>query len=111
MEKFITHTGVAAPLPRSNVNTDDIVPARFLKTVNRTGFADALFANCAPLQLARLLGQLEPVAFAAGQELYPHGAKADALYLIDAGDVELITESGRRLELRTHAAAKKPRPT
>lgn len=45
MEKFVTHTGVAAPLPRSNVNTDDIVPARFLKTVNRTGFADALFAN------------------------------------------------------------------
>jgi 3-isopropylmalate/(R)-2-methylmalate dehydratase small subunit len=45
MEKFVTHTGVAAPLPRSNVNTDDIVPARFLKTVRRTGFADALFGN------------------------------------------------------------------
>ncbi|SCE78163.1 3-isopropylmalate dehydratase small subunit [Micromonospora mirobrigensis] len=45
MEKFVTHTGVAAPLPRSNVNTDDIVPARFLKTIRRTGFADALFAN------------------------------------------------------------------
>ncbi|WCN79535.1 3-isopropylmalate dehydratase small subunit [Micromonospora sp. LH3U1] len=45
MENFITHTGVAAPLPRSNVNTDDIVPARFLKTVRRSGFADALFAN------------------------------------------------------------------
>ncbi|GAA2709834.1 3-isopropylmalate dehydratase small subunit [Micromonospora olivasterospora] len=45
MEKFITHLGVAAPLARSNVNTDDIVPARFLKTIRRTGFADALFAN------------------------------------------------------------------
>jgi 3-isopropylmalate/(R)-2-methylmalate dehydratase small subunit len=45
MEKFIIHTGVAAPLTRSNVNTDDIVPARFLKTIRRTGFADALFAN------------------------------------------------------------------
>jgi len=45
MEKFVTYTGVAVPLPRSNVNTDDIVPARFLKTVRRTGFADALFAN------------------------------------------------------------------
>ena len=61
---------------------------------------DALFANCAPLQLARLLGQLEPVAFAAGQELYARGAKAAALYLVDAGDVELLTESGRRMELR-----------
>ncbi|MGN9810957.1 3-isopropylmalate dehydratase small subunit [Micromonospora sp. BQ11] len=45
MEKFVTHRGVAVPLPRSNVNTDDIVPARFLKTIRRTGFADALFAN------------------------------------------------------------------
>ncbi|MFG1954925.1 3-isopropylmalate dehydratase small subunit [Micromonospora sp. NPDC048830] len=45
MEKFVTHLGVAAPLARSNVNTDDIVPARFLKTIRRTGFADALFAN------------------------------------------------------------------
>lgn len=45
MEKFVTHTGVAVPVPRSNVNTDDIVPARFLKTIRRTGFADALFAN------------------------------------------------------------------
>ena len=61
---------------------------------------DALFAGCAPLQLARLLGKLEPVAFAAGQELYARGAKADALYLLDGGDVELVTESGRRMELR-----------
>jgi len=45
MERFVTHVGVAAPLARSNVNTDDIVPARFLKTIRRTGFADALFGN------------------------------------------------------------------
>ena len=57
---------------------------------------DALFANCAPLQLARVLGKLEPVTFAAGQDLYSRGAKADALYLLDGGDVERITESGRR---------------
>jgi CRP-like cAMP-binding protein len=62
---------------------------------------DALFANCVPLQLARLLGQLRPVTFAAGQELYARGAKADALYLLDSGDVEFVTESGRRVELRT----------
>ena len=60
---------------------------------------DVLFANCAPLQLARVLGKLEPVAFAAGQDLYARGAKADALYLLDAGDVELVSESGRRVEL------------
>ncbi|MFJ6569599.1 3-isopropylmalate dehydratase small subunit [Streptomyces sp. NPDC091292] len=45
MEKFITHQGTAVPMMRSNVNTDDIVPARFLKSIRRTGFADHLFAN------------------------------------------------------------------
>jgi 3-isopropylmalate/(R)-2-methylmalate dehydratase small subunit len=45
MEPFTTLTGRVAPLDRKNVNTDEIIPARFLKTVRRTGFADALFAN------------------------------------------------------------------
>ncbi|MDR6865949.1 3-isopropylmalate/(R)-2-methylmalate dehydratase small subunit [Microbacterium resistens] len=43
MEKFVTHTGVAAPLTRSNVDTDQIIPAVFLKRVTKTGFEDALF--------------------------------------------------------------------
>ena len=45
MEPFTTLTGLVAPLDRVNVNTDEITPARFLKTIRRTGFADALFAN------------------------------------------------------------------
>ncbi|MEU5660845.1 3-isopropylmalate dehydratase small subunit [Streptomyces sp. NPDC047737] len=45
MEKFITHEGIAVAMMRSNVNTDDIIPARFLKSISRTGFADHLFAN------------------------------------------------------------------
>lgn len=45
MEAFSTHVGLAAPLARANVNTDDIIPARFLKTVRRTGFAEGLFGN------------------------------------------------------------------
>lgn len=45
MEKFATHTGVAAPLKRSAVDTDQIIPAVFLKRVTKTGFDDALFAN------------------------------------------------------------------
>lgn len=60
---------------------------------------DALFAHCAPLQLARLLGQLEPVTFAAGQVLYERGARAEALYLLEDGEVELCTESGRQAAL------------
>ncbi len=45
MEPFTTHTGLVLPLDRVNVNTDEITPARFLKTIRRTGFAQALFAN------------------------------------------------------------------
>ncbi len=45
MEKFVTHTGVAAPLKRSAVDTDQIIPAVYLKRVTKTGFEDALFAN------------------------------------------------------------------
>jgi 3-isopropylmalate/(R)-2-methylmalate dehydratase small subunit len=45
MEKFTTHTGVAAPLQRSAVDTDQIIPAVYLKRVTKTGFEDALFAN------------------------------------------------------------------
>ena len=44
MEKFISFTGVAAPLRRSNVDTDQIVPAEYLKRVTRTGFEDGCFA-------------------------------------------------------------------
>jgi 3-isopropylmalate/(R)-2-methylmalate dehydratase small subunit len=43
MQKFTTVTGVAAPLKRSNVDTDQIIPAQFLKRVTKTGFEDALF--------------------------------------------------------------------
>ncbi|GAB3599563.1 3-isopropylmalate dehydratase small subunit [Microbacterium tumbae] len=43
MEKFTTHTGIAAPMKRSNVDTDQIIPAVFLKRVTKTGFDDALF--------------------------------------------------------------------
>jgi 3-isopropylmalate/(R)-2-methylmalate dehydratase small subunit len=44
MDKFISHTGTAAPLRRSNVDTDQIIPAVYLKRVTRTGFEDGLFA-------------------------------------------------------------------
>lgn len=44
MEKFITHTGTGVPLRRSNVDTDQIIPALWLKLVTRTGYEDGLFA-------------------------------------------------------------------
>ncbi|WP_421841072.1 3-isopropylmalate dehydratase small subunit [Mycobacterium sp.] len=45
MEAFNTHTGIGVPLRRSNVDTDQIIPAVFLKRVSRTGFEDGLFAT------------------------------------------------------------------
>ncbi|PCN47451.1 3-isopropylmalate dehydratase small subunit [Curtobacterium sp. 'Ferrero'] len=45
MDKITTVTGVAAPLKRSNVDTDQIIPAVYLKRVTKTGFEDALFAG------------------------------------------------------------------
>lgn len=44
MEPFVTHTGRAVSLRRANVDTDQIIPAEYLKRVTRTGFADGLFA-------------------------------------------------------------------
>ncbi len=44
MDKFTTHTGIGVPLRRSNVDTDQIIPAVYLKRVARTGFEDGLFA-------------------------------------------------------------------
>ena len=44
MDAFTTHTGLAAPLRRSNVDTDQIIPAVYLKRVSRHGFEDGLFA-------------------------------------------------------------------
>ena len=44
MQPFTTHTGTAAPLRRSAVDTDQIIPAEYLKRVTRTGFEDGLFA-------------------------------------------------------------------
>jgi 3-isopropylmalate/(R)-2-methylmalate dehydratase small subunit len=44
MEKFSSHTGIGVPLRRSNVDTDQIIPAVYLKRVTRTGFEDGLFS-------------------------------------------------------------------
>ena len=44
MDAFTIHTGTALPLRRSNVDTDQIIPAEYLKRVTRTGFEDGLFA-------------------------------------------------------------------
>jgi len=44
MDAFTTHTGIAVPLRRSNIDTDQIIPSEYLKRVTRSGFEDGLFA-------------------------------------------------------------------
>jgi len=62
MDKFTTFTGLAVPLKRSNVDTDQIIPAVFLKRITKTGFEDALFASW----------RNDP-EFVLNQEVYQHG--------------------------------------
>ncbi|AZZ81603.1 3-isopropylmalate dehydratase small subunit [Gordonia alkanivorans] len=45
MQPFTEHTGIGVPLRRSNVDTDQIIPAEYLKRLTRTGFEDGLFAG------------------------------------------------------------------
>ncbi|MGP5220492.1 3-isopropylmalate dehydratase small subunit [Arthrobacter rhombi] len=45
MEKITTHTGIGVPLRQSDIDTDQIIPAVYLKRITRTGFDDALFAR------------------------------------------------------------------
>jgi len=63
MDKFSTHTGIGVPLRRSNVDTDQIIPAVYLKRVTRTGFEDGLFAAW----------RNDP-AFILNQEAYKNGS-------------------------------------
>ena len=63
MEKFSTHTGIGTPLRMSNVDTDQIIPAVYLKRVTRTGFEDGLFASW----------RTDP-SFVLNTEPYSHGS-------------------------------------
>ncbi|AQQ15124.1 3-isopropylmalate dehydratase small subunit [Corynebacterium glaucum] len=67
MEKFTTHTGVGVPLTRTNVDTDQIIPARYLKRVSRTGFEDGLFSNWRETEPGFVLNQ---EAFKNGSVLF-----------------------------------------
>ena len=71
MEALTTLTGLVVPLDRTNVNTDEITPARFLKTIKRTGFGPVLFANWRYLDPA---GQKLNTDFVLNQPRYQGGS-------------------------------------
>ncbi|MDR2348514.1 MAG: 3-isopropylmalate dehydratase small subunit [Bifidobacteriaceae bacterium] len=63
MDKFTVHTGVGVPLRRSNVDTDQIIPAVYLKRITKTGFEDALFS-----------AWRSEAGFVLNQAAYKHGS-------------------------------------
>jgi len=69
MDAFTTLTGIAAPLPLDNVDTDKIIPARFLKTIKRTGLGVHLFDTLRYTQ-----GGTERPDFVLNQEPYRHAS-------------------------------------
>jgi len=74
MEKFETLTGIVAPLDRSNVDTDAIIPKQFLKSIKRTGFGPNLFDEW------RYLDRGEPGMENSGRPLNPDFVLNDARY-------------------------------
>ena len=67
MESFKTHTGIAAPLDRVNVDTDAIIPKQFLKKIDKKGFGKHLFHE---LRFLDYEGTQENLDFVLNQELY-----------------------------------------
>ena len=66
MESFVTHTGRALPLRRSNVDTDQIIPGEYLKRITRHGYEDALFAEWRNAGCSMCLG-MNPDILAPGE--------------------------------------------
>ena len=74
MEKFIKFSGIVAPLDRSNVDTDAIIPKQFLKSIKRSGFGPNLFDEW------RYLDQGEPDKACTGRPLNPSFVLNDTRY-------------------------------
>ena len=65
MKPFTTHTGIAAPLKRDNIDTDQIIPSREMKSVSKTGLSDGMFAGQRYIE-----GRIENPDFVLNQDLY-----------------------------------------
>jgi len=71
MNKFIEHTGVAAPIIRNNINTDAIIPSKEMKTVSKTGLSDGLFA---PWRYLNADKRIENPEFVLNQSAYANSS-------------------------------------
>lgn len=84
MDKFVTHTGVGMPLRRSNVDTDQIIPAVYLKRVTRSGFEDGLFAAWRkdPEFVLNDPGYANPSVLVAGQDFGTGSSREHAVWAL-----------------------------
>ena len=97
MEKFTHHTGVGVPLRRSNVDTDQIIPAEYLKRVTRTGFEDGLFAAW----------RNDP-SFVLNDEAYAAGSVLVAGPDAASSDLDGLRASGKQVLLYEDVLADQP---
>src|SRR3954464_14820345 len=89
MDAFTTHTGTAAPLRRTNVDTDQIIPAEYLKRITPTGFEDGLFSAWRTNEPDFVLNQpqyADASILVAGPDFGPGACREQAVWaLLDGG--------------------------
>ena len=92
MEPFIVHVGVGAPLRRSSVDTDQILPARYLKNVGRSGFGEGLFVAWreSPDFVLRRPAYKEASVLVAGVDFGIGSSREAAVWALQGGGIRVV---------------------
>jgi 3-isopropylmalate/(R)-2-methylmalate dehydratase small subunit len=96
MDAFTTHTGTAVPLRRSNVDTDQIIPAEYLKRISRTGFADGLFKAWRTNEPDFVLDQAQYAGasiLVAGPDFGTGSSREHAVWALNDGGFRVVISS------------------
>jgi 3-isopropylmalate/(R)-2-methylmalate dehydratase small subunit len=96
MDAFTTHTGTAVPLRRSNVDTDQIIPAEYLKRITRTGFADGLFKAWRTNEPDFVLDQAQYAGasiLVAGPDFGTGSSREHAVWALNDGGFRVVISS------------------
>jgi 3-isopropylmalate/(R)-2-methylmalate dehydratase small subunit len=96
MDAFITHTGTAAPLRRSNVDTDQIIPAEYLKRITRSGFEDGLFVAWRTNEPDFVLNQpqyADASILVAGPDFGTGSSREHAVWALQDGGFRVVISS------------------
>jgi 3-isopropylmalate/(R)-2-methylmalate dehydratase small subunit len=96
MDAFTTHTGTCAPLRRSNVDTDQIIPAEYLKRITRTGFEDGLFQAWRTNEPDFVLNQpqyADASILVAGPDFGTGSSREHAVWALNDGGFRVVISS------------------